>query len=378
MMKILLDPQIFNEQKFGGISRYYAEIFSEFKKDETVKIDFPGLSIENIHFKESDLYKSSFQNRNSFFINNSKIFRGFREKKLKRKEPKLFIKKLIKQDFDLFIPTYYDTNFLEYIGNKPFVLTVYDMIHELFQEYFHPDKITVPYKKLLMERATRIIAISESTKNDILKFYPHIPASKIDIVYLSYTLKEGMNNNLSLPQRYILFIGNRSFYKNFVFFFKSVALLLKQSSDLYLVCAGGNEFTEEEHQLIGQYELKEKVIQQNFTDADLAFYYRNAQCFVFPSQYEGFGIPVLESMACGCPVVLSNHSSFPEVAGNAGVYFEQDNAKDLQDKVTMLLNDEVVRQDYIAKGLKQAKNFTWKKTAIECLAVYKKAIECKK
>ncbi len=321
---------------------------------------------------------SSFQNRYSFFINNSKIFRGLRGKKLKRKEPKLLVRKLLKQDFDLFIPTYYDIKFLEYLGDKPFVLTVYDMIHELFQEYFQTDKLTALYKKLLMEQATRIIAISESTKNDILKFYPHIPASKIDVVYLSYTLKEEMNNNLSLPKRYILFIGNRSFYKNFVFFFKSIAPLLSQSSDLYLVCAGGNEFTEEERQLINQLELGEKVIQQNFADADLGFYYRNAQCFVFPSQYEGFGIPVLESMACSCPVVLSSHSSFPEVAGNAGVYFEQENAKDLQDKVAMLLNDEIVRQAYIAKGLEQAKNFTWEKTAKECLAVYQKAIECKR
>src|SRR5690606_17671831 len=98
----------------------------------------------------------------------------------------------------------------------------------------------------------------------------------------------------------------------------------------HLVCAGGNEFTEEEWQLINKYGLREKVLQQNFADADLDSYYRNALCFVFPSQYEGFGIPVLESMACGCPVVLSNHSSFPEVAGNAGAYFEQDNAEDLK------------------------------------------------
>src|SRR5690606_18233537 len=138
---------------------------------------------------------------------------------------------------DLFIPTYYDIKFLEYLGDKPFVLTVYDMIHELFPDYLGHDIETVSNKKLLIEKAAKIISISESTKKDILAIYPHIPASKIEVVYLSYTLKENIDNSLTLPKKYILFVGNRGLYKNFVFFFEPIASFLKQSADLYLVCA---------------------------------------------------------------------------------------------------------------------------------------------
>jgi glycosyltransferase involved in cell wall biosynthesis len=89
--------------------------------------------------------------------------------------------------------------------------------------------------------------------------------------------------------------------------------------------------------------------------------------------YEGFGIPVLESMTCGCPVVLGRHSSFPEVAGDAGVYFDINSAHDLKDKISSLVQNELLRNEYSQRGLEQAKKFSWEKAAKECLIVYKKA-----
>ncbi len=371
-MKIVLDPQTFNLQKFGGISRYHTEMMLEWQKMPGVSVECPIVYSDNLHLKEAGLFRSF---RNALL--NPGLWPKFINKKVskiyKKKNIAASVKALQKQDFDVFIPTYYEPYFLEFIGSKPFVLTVYDMIHEILPQYFTRDKHTVGNKKLLMEKAAKIIAISESTKNDILKIYPHIPADKIEVVYLSYSIKHDDSVRLMLPEKYVLFVGNRSDYKNFVFFLKSIAPTLQSEKDLYLVCAGGNGFNSKEQKMIADLGVSEKLIQKNFEDNELASYYSGAKCFVFPSEYEGFGIPVLEAMACGCPTVLAHHSSFPEVAGDAGVYFELNNEIDLRSKIVNLLQDEPLRQQYIDKGLAQAQKFSWQKTARESLEILREA-----
>lgn len=378
MIKILLDPQIFIAQKFGGISRSYTEIYDQLEQNDEVEVNCPIFYTENIHFKEKMLSQNSFQERNRFLIKYHKLFRNYAPKRLNKRTLNTVKEKLNKEPVDVFIPTYYDPYFLDQLGNIPFVLTVYDMIHELFPQYFGGDLFIAPNKKLLMEKATKIIAISNSTKNDILQIYPHINPDKIEVVYIAHALIPETDVAVELPEYYILFIGNRSLYKNFNFFIEAVTPLLKKSPDLYIMCAGGNAFDEQELQLLEKLQIVNQVIQRNFEDPELGAYYKNAKCFVFPSQYEGFGIPVLEAMACGCPVVLAHHSSLPEVAGEAGVYFNLNDAKDLQAKITLLLEDETERQSYVSKGLDRSKLFNWNKTTLACLEVYKKAISSKK
>jgi glycosyltransferase involved in cell wall biosynthesis len=371
-MKILLDPQIFNSQRFGGISRYFTEVFSVLSNRKNISIRVPLNNSTNTYFNESILYS----NRQKIYFLLIKILNKFRlSNKIKLEDYKnkylAFI--LNKQDYDLFVPTYYDTYFLKNIGSKPFVLTVYDMIHELFPEYFMNDEMVVRNKLLLMEKANRIIAVSENTKKDILKIYPHIDKSKIDVVYHGCSLKPNHQVDVCLPKKYILFVGNRDDYKNFRFFVESITELLKKDSDLYLICAGAGIFKKEEYEFIAELGLKDKIIQKNFKDDELVFFYTNAKCFVFPSLYEGFGLPVVESMICGCPVVLAKHSSFPEVAGDAGVYFELNNHKDLYSKIEKLINNESYRQEFSTKGIEQAKKFSWEIAANQCLDVYKKS-----
>jgi glycosyltransferase involved in cell wall biosynthesis len=367
-MKIHIDTQTFNEQKFGGISRYHAEIINNLNRISSVQVQCPIFYSENLHLKEANLFRGF---RSKFF--DSKLIPNFIREQLVFKNKKADIEALKKSDFDVFVPSYYDDYFLDYLKNKPFVLTVYDLIQELMPQYFENDVETAKRKKILIENANRIIAISESTKADILKVYPETDVSKIDVVYLSQSITIKENNSLSLPKNYILFVGNRTRYKNFLFFLKAVAPLMKENHELFIVCAGGNRFIREEKKLIKELNLSDQIIQQNFEDNDLATYYKNAKCFVFPSEYEGFGIPVLEAMACGCPVVLANHSSFPEVAGDAGVYFELNNPDDLKNKIADLLKNDSLRKSYSEKGLAQEKKFSWQKTAADCLEVYKKA-----
>lgn len=374
MTRILLDPEIFILQEFGGISRYYTEIYSALEETPHVQITCPVVYTNNIHFKESSLFKKSHQTPLQFFMRNFSFSREFLSRKLRKRSKKKSKEKTISllesQEFDVYIPTYYDPYFLTHIKDKPYVLTVYDMIHELYPHYFLDDKYTVPHKKLLIENAAKIIAISESTKRDILKVYPDISPKKIEIVYLAHTIKTTSQIKISVPENYILFVGNRAAYKNFTFFLNAISELLKERKDLFLLCAGGNSFNIEEVKLIDSLGLTDQVIQHKFKDAELPAYYKKAICFVFPSEYEGFGIPVLEAMACSCPVVLANHSSFPEVAGEAGVYFELSNSIDLKNKVQSLLDNAEIRKMYIQKGLEQAAKFNWKKTTDECLKIY--------
>lgn len=372
-MKIVLDSQAFNYQKYGGVSRYYTEIFSILNQKENVQIITPWVYTKNIYYKESNLYSEN-QKQKAFFLELlSKIGISIRKKSKKKNFSKTINAISSGDTYDLFIPTYYDPYFLDHINKKPFVLTVYDMIHELFPEHFSDGNELRAHKLLLMEQATKIIAVSQNTKRDILKLYPHIDETKIEVIYHGTSIKINENNTVKLPDNYILYVGSRSHYKNFHFLTDSIKELLKENQDLHLVCAGGGKFKNSEIEYIKSLGLEKQILQLDFEENDLGYFYKKAKCFVFPSLYEGFGIPVLESMACGCPIVLGNHSSFPEVAGDAGVYFNVDDKLDLKNKIAELLQNEEKRKEFAAKGLEQVKKFTWENAAEQCLNLYERA-----
>lgn len=372
-MRIILDPQIFNDQKYGGISRYYKEIFSRLAQREVINI--PLFQTSNVYLKESDLLTPK-QKRNCLMVDIMLKLGISTRSMIRKNQTKIFNSTIINWDYDVFVPTYYDDYFLDKIKDKPFVLTVYDMIHELFPENFQDNNYSVSAnKKKLMEKATRIIAVSNNTKKDILKIYPHIDASKIDVIYHGVSMKINSEIKIALPENYILFVGNRANYKNFKFFVTALKDTLLNQPNLVIVCAGGGAFSNDEKDFFNQLGISDKIIQKGFKEEELGLFYQKAKCFVFPSIYEGFGIPVLESMACGCPIVLGNHSSFPEVASDAGFYFDLNNPEDLKNKVELLLSDASLRDEYIQKGLAQVSKFNWDNAAQQCLEVYKKALK---
>lgn len=372
-MKILLDPQIFNQQTYGGISRYYTEIFSVLSKKNDVEIVLPIYSSENAYVQKTNLLV---ENKNLQRLYKTLSFFKISSRSLQRKNSeKLLTQAFQDADYDLFVPTYYDPYFLEKIGDKPFVLTVYDMIHELFPHFFEVDLFHVfERKQILLNKATRIIAVSHNTKKDILKVYPHINPDIIKVIHHGSSIKIYPNVKVDLPANYILFVGARDDYKNFEFLLKSASSILKNDPTLVLIAAGGGKFNEDEIAFIKSLGLQKKVFQKSFEEEELGQFYQRAKCFVFPSLYEGFGIPVLESMACGCPIILSKHGSFPEVAGDAGIYFDTDSEKDLREKIQMVLSDENVRNLYAEKGLQQVKKYNWEDAAEQCLQLYMDAV----
>jgi glycosyltransferase involved in cell wall biosynthesis len=169
-------------------------------------------------------------------------------------------------------------------------------------------------------------------------------------------------HQLGLPDKYVLFVGTRDRYKNFPFFLKVVAGLLRKWQ-LRLVCAGGGSFTESEKVLIKNYGLEGLVQQRMFADEDLPVIYKNARVFVFPSEYEGFGMPILEAMKCHCPVVLSENGVFREIAREAALYFELGNEQSLQNAIENVLENEDLRTTLLKRGEEREKEFSWQKTA---------------
>lgn len=364
-MKILYDHQIFASQIYGGISRYFLELMKQFS--QTGK---PEFELSLAYSKNHYLNEAGSGNRN-FFFKNSGFWIRFRSKKVVNTSKSK--KAISKQQFDVFHPTYYDPYFLSCLGNKPFVLTIHDMINERFAvQYFAKDK-TAENKKILARKAGKIIAISENTKSDILRYLPDVDEKKIAVIHLANSLTKCnvSRPNFPVPSRYILFVGPRRKYKNFLFLLNSMKPVLTEDRDLHIVCAGGKPFKSSEMEIFTNLGVEKQLHQFSVADSELAWLYQNAIAFVFPSLYEGFGIPVLESFACGCPVVCSNTSSLPEVGGEAAAYFDPASEISIKNAVTKVIYDSNVRKNLIDMGLRRIKNFSWQKTAEETAKIYR-------
>lgn len=276
------------------------------------------------------------------------------------------------RSYDVFHATYYEPYFLEHIRKRPVVVTFLDMIHEKYHTVFPElaaDHLVMTWKKRIIERATAVIAISENTKRDLVDYY-NIPPERIRVIYLgsSVAVDESLTNQPA-PVPYLLFVGNRGMYKHFRPFIQAVAPLLR-SHQVRVICAGGGAFLPEETALLQQLQLTNLVEQQPINDDSLRQLYRQATAFIFPSLYEGFGIPVLEAFACNCPCVLSDRSSLPEVAGSAALYFDPENPDSIREAVSRLLNSPDLRQELIRKGRERLRQFSWEKTVRETLALY--------
>ena len=363
-MKILYDHQVFEVQKIGGISRYFCEIIESLGKTGAVKVDLALKYSENEYLKNSGFSKEIESNPGNYenFLG-GREFKGkwsLYELRNKLRSPidlnavnkRMSIAALQRQDFDIFHPTYYDDYFLPYIGAKPFVLTVYDMIHEIYPEYFNLADLTSERKRKLAQKATKVIAISERTKKDLVQFCD-IPAEKVEVVHLANSMNSHFDAKISLlalPARYVLFVGSRSVYKNFYFFINGIRAILATDPTLHVVCTGSS-FNKNERVFFDQHGLTGRIHCYAASDAELEVLYKQAIVFIFPSLYEGFGLPVLEAFGSSCPVVLSNTGSLPEVGGDGAIYFEPKDAHSLQTAISAVLYSGKTRADLIESGI---------------------------
>ena len=172
---------------------------------------------------------------------------------------------------------------------------------------------------------------------------------------------------------FILYVGDRKRYKNFETLLKAFSLSSKIQKDFKLICFGGGKFNDIEKKKISEFKIKDyKIVQIDGDDGQLCYLYENAEVFIFPSKYEGLGLPHLEAMSLGCPVISSNHEAILEAVGNAAELFNPNNPEELSLKMEETLYSSEKRKDLIAKGFHRIKNFSWKKCANETLDVYKR------
>jgi glycosyltransferase involved in cell wall biosynthesis len=228
-------------------------------------------------------------------------------------------------------------------------------------------------KKLLAKKATKIIAVSENTKKDIIRFFS-IDTNKIEVIYHGAPFDMNSNSNdkinIDLPEKYIVFVGSRGGYKNYDLFVEAVTSLLAKDNELKVVCVGDGNFKKIEKEKFKRLNITNKVYQYSVNDDILTYLYKKAMVFVFPSLYEGFGIPILEAFSCGCPVLASHTSSLPEVAGDAAIYFDPTNKLSILSSIQKVIYDDNLRNQLIYKGYQRVKKFTCEKTAEKTKSLY--------
>lgn len=252
----------------------------------------------------------------------------------------------------------------------PLVVHAYDMIQELFDK--GDNEKTIKFKKNAFDAADLIIAISQSTKQDLCKLYS-IDPTKIVVAYPGVSgtffnggslIKQGKPSfakaSAGEEKPYMLYVGARDYtYKNFDLLLNTF-IDEKYFLQFDLVVFGGEkELTLAQKEIVKKYNGGNWLKQESGSDETLANMYANASVFIYPSLYEGFGIPPLEAMACGCPVVASNASSLPEVIGDAGLLFNPTDSNDLAEKIEKILHDKILAADLIQKGKIRARQFTW-------------------
>ena len=362
-MRVLYDGQIYRIQAAGGINRYFERLISGLPSQlvptvygiDSREVNFPrhprlrtNKLIPFLPGRFSALYSRSLSNLAGL------------------------------PGWDIAHPTYYNLSdgfrFSDY--RCPVVVTVYDMIHALNPDLMVDGNEVIARQREAIHAAGAVICISESTRNDVLRFYPEV-RDRTTVIYLGTDIGEleTEGSDSLLPSPYFLFVGSRSGYKNFERLLGSFAKVA--SSDPHvLLCAAGAGLTERERWLIFDLGLRSRVhLFEHPNDRTLATLYRHSIALVYPSRYEGFGIPPLEAMACGTVCVTAGTSSLPEVVGDAGIMLDPMASDAWSDAMLSLLGNPSLRDSLITKGKARAQTFRWEDTVRKTIDVYEAAIK---
>jgi len=375
-MKILIDGIIFQKDPYGGIARLFREILPRMCDLE------PELDI--ILFSDGPLMSETpthpqIQHRHTLPVR--RLFRvsGFIRKiiyPIRRIFSFLWNKArniwLRKERDAIWHSTFYT---LPTIWDGPIVVTVHDMIHEKFHEYYNDplDNVARNNKKKSVNRASSVICVSETTQKDIVKFY-NFDIETINVIPNAYNPIFRRLSPLEIKlyssiNPFILYVGNRSHYKNFSGFVKLFSQWDGRLKNNLVVV--GNAWNDDEVNYLKDLEIGDKVfLFCQINDNQLCQLYNQAQALIFPSLYEGFGIPILEALACGCPVVASKIPSSIEVGGNCIFFYER-----LKPNEFFSALDKAIAtghsEEHIKKGLDHARQYSWEHTAKKTLEVYR-------
>jgi mannosyltransferase len=337
---LVIDGIIFSLQRHGGISVYFNELLQRLSTDNIVSHVIG--------------YQGSSSNFSMPFAKSAS--RHIRPMERYRRCP-------VPSSARLFHSSYYRLP----AAPVPVVTTVHDFIYERFAT--GPRKWLHSWQKFAAIRSSHaVICISESTRRDLFQFLPDIDPERVHVIHNGvsdafHPLEGKLASQAGRP--YVLFIGARTGYKNFAPLLHAMAGL----PDYDLVCVGGGRLTEQESAFIQSQLGNRFKHHMNVPDADLNRLYNEAFCLAYPTSYEGFGIPVLEAMRAGCPVISVASSSIPEVAGDAAQLIQEADPDLLKQAITQLEQGEIW-QHYRSQGLQRAMHFSWDKTYAETRQIY--------
>ena len=371
-MKIVFDHDVFSLQQFGGISRYICELGKNLATENSKNVSVVAPLYVNHYLRQ---------------VPKSLKVLGFPVRQIRRTGRIIRtinwamawpIIRYLKPD--IVHETYYSAKRIA-PKNAQVVLTVHDMIHEHFSDQFSKKfsifDSTMKVKATAVARADHIICISKQTRQDLIELLGVNPA-KVTVVYhgFSLTSESVLLQKVHKPKRpFLLYVGVRDGYKNFIGLLQAFGASTILKSDFDLICFGGGAFSNQEVNLFHKLGVSSSIVHQvSGDDAALASHYKTASAFIYPSLYEGFGIPPLEAMSFNCPVVCSNVSSIPEVVGNAGLMFDPSDIESIRLTIEKVIGDRTLQESLIARGQERLKIFSWEQCAKETLAVYHKVL----
>ncbi len=365
MPHVVFDHQIFSSTPYGGVSRYFFELASGLP----AVTEFTTEIIAPLHYNE-------YIGGGAIKLTGMKVPALPKGYRLIQPINQVISPALIRRAKpDLVHETYYQ---IRSVAPKrcPIILTAYDLIHERQKIFFRPGDTTTQRKRAAIKRATHIIAISHATKRDFMEFFG-LPEGAISVVHLGYAKQQKRmleGRSKSNPGRpYVLFVGNRRGHKNFdrllEAFFSSPTLKFSHK----LIAFGGGGLTSRERERIVRLGGRlDQVIQLPGNDDVLFDLYSHADLFVYPSLYEGFGLPPLEAMSFGCPVVCSNTSSIPEVVGEAALLFDPLDVDAIRDAMERVIFSNNIRRRLIERGLQRCEQFSWRSCVERTADVYRR------
>ncbi|HSY16203.1 MAG TPA: glycosyltransferase family 1 protein [Jatrophihabitantaceae bacterium] len=367
-MQIIVDDQVFTFQRYGGVSRYFAELVSQYRQSPElgVEVHTPFRYVLNEYLLRSDPVRYRHAPLPAR-IQRGRVLRG-----LNTKRESLRSLASGRPAPGIVHHTFYFTPALAQPARAR-LCTVYDMIPELFPELF-PGIAPHAAKDEYVQACQALLCISHTTKADLLRHYGSLDKPVV-VTPLGVT-----GNFFAAPpvdvseSPYLLFVGQRGAYKNFEVLLRAFARLRDSSPRLRLVCVGGTPFDETELSRIAELDATGRVSRIGMDDGNLPSMYAGAVAFVFPSRYEGFGLPIVEAFAAGCPVVLADTPCSVEVGGESAQFFPADDDERLAEILAPLVGDlgqQGSRAGWIERGRLRARDYTWRRTAELTRDVYR-------
>ena len=353
-ISVTYDTQIFRLQRQGGISRYFAELMAAYRREPGLGVtpSVPGRLVASRHLADAGIRRGMVVPR--------VLTRGWDLLPAGRRDT---------GGADLVHHTYYLPRELRASWPSPRVTTIHDMIPELMPEYF-PRGNPHRAKRAYVEHSQGLLFVSETSRRDLLHLYgpQDVPMAVAPLAPGTAFRRLASHADQGAP--YLVFVGSRAGYKDF----DTLLAALARTSGLSLVVVGGGALGPAEQVRVKTLGLESRVRQAAMTDEQLARLYASALALVVPSRYEGFGLPLVEAMACGCPVVASDIEVFREVADTAADYFPVGDAEMLASSLERLRSDGAWRRSFIEAGSLRVRDFTWRRTAVLTAALYREVL----